>query len=124
MILSPPPIGSPGDPEEDLPEPPHLRRLRLLVSTLTIVMILGMVAIVAILVIRLGGFGGASVLTATTVPVTAEEFTLPAGHAITAIGRGAGHVLMVTRDAEGGEHLLSFHPATAELVSRAIITRE
>ncbi|MHA1528832.1 MAG: DUF6476 family protein, partial [Alphaproteobacteria bacterium] len=43
---------------EDLPEPPQVRRLRLLVSVLMVVLIGGMVVVAVALVLRLGALGG------------------------------------------------------------------
>ena len=58
MVQPRPEFGRVRD-DEDLPEPPQVRRLRLLVSVLMVVMIGGMVVVAVTMVLRLGGLNGA-----------------------------------------------------------------
>ncbi|MEM7528619.1 MAG: DUF6476 family protein [Pseudomonadota bacterium] len=108
------------DDEDDLPEPPPLRRLRRLVTALTVVSILGVVAIVSVLVIRLVLFQPA----AGPSPVTAEALSLPHGETITAMGRGAGTLLLTTTDQAGAERVRSFDEATGAPLGVTLIERE
>jgi hypothetical protein len=107
--------------DEDLPEPPQVKRLRLLVSLLMVVLIVGMLVVVAAMVIRLGTFGGS---VPAPVPVSAEKLTLPAGAEIVAVGQGGSGVIIVTRDGAGAETLRVFDPATGAETSATQITRE
>ena len=106
--------------DEDFPEPPRLRRLRMLVTILILVLIGGVVTVVAALVINL------SALTAVeeAVPITAETLSLPPGEEIVTVGEGRGRVLVVTRDAEGAELLYGFDAASGERQSATRIERE
>jgi hypothetical protein len=106
--------------DDDLPEPPRVRRLRLLVSLLTVVLIGGMVVVAAAMVIRLGDLGGAPKL----APITAAGLTLPSGAEVMAVGQGGAGVLILTRDASGAETLRVFDPASGAQVSATPITRE
>ena len=107
-------------PDDDFPEPAHLRRLRLLVTGLTVVLIVGVLAIAATIVIRLGfGIGEAF----SGGPVRAERFDLPAGAEIVAVGRGSGTVMFVLRSADGTEGLHVFDEASGALESRSAIGR-
>jgi hypothetical protein len=107
------------DPEDDLPEPPQVRRLRLLVNALIFVLIAGVVTVAATLVIRLGAIGPAEV-----APIAAETLALPPGEAITAIGRAGGEVLVTTRDDAGAERLRAFDAATGAERSVTTIVRD
>ncbi|MEM9098407.1 MAG: DUF6476 family protein [Pseudomonadota bacterium] len=107
------------DPEEDFEEPPHLRRLRLLVTVLTSVLIFGMLAMVAIFVIRLGLPSGV----VGDTPIQAERFVLPEGEAISALGRGSNTVL-ITVDGPKGEVLYSFDAMSGKRISATPIARE
>ena len=103
--------------DEDFPEPPQVRRLRLLVSVLMVVLILGTLTIAATIVIRLGfGFGDAA------GPVSAEDFALPKGE-ILSVGRGSGTVIFVLRDSDGAERLVAFDERTGEPAGATTITR-
>jgi len=106
--------------DDDLPEPPQVRRLRLLVSLLMVVLIGGMLVVVAVMVIRLGTVGSAPKL----APVTAEGLTLPAGAEVVAVGQGAGGVMFVTRDPQGAETLRVLDPASGAELSATPILRE
>jgi hypothetical protein len=107
-------------PDDNIAEPAHLRRLRLLVTALTVVLIVGVLAIAATIVIRLGfGFGEAF----SGGPVGAERFELPAGAEIVAVGRGSGTVMFVLRGAGGAEALHVFDEASGALESRSAVTR-
>ena len=85
--------------DEDLPEPPHLKRLRQMVMVLLVVLMLGILTIAATIVIRLGFGGGAD-------GVAAEGIVLPEGE-IVSTGQGDGTVLFVVRrdDAKTGARL-------------------
>jgi len=106
---------------EDLPEPPQVRRLRLLVSVLMVVMIGGMVVVAVSMVLRLGGLGGVQTAPA---PVSAAEFALPVGAEVVSVGRGPGEVLIVTRGPAGAETLRIFDAASGAEKSATPITRE
>jgi len=104
-----------ADQDDDAPEPPALRRLRLLVSALMIVLIAGMITVAGALVIRLG-FGGATVPgpgpQTLAEPIAAGRLTLPEGARIRAVGRAPGEVLLVTEGADGARHLRAFDAGT------------
>ncbi|MEM7507591.1 MAG: DUF6476 family protein [Pseudomonadota bacterium] len=125
MTLSRDPAPSLPDPppDQDAPEPPSLRRLRMLVTTLMVVLILGMVSIVAVLVIRLGGFGGGGVSPAIQ-PIDATAFEMPLGAEVTALGRGSNMVLVWLRLPDGAEVLHEYDAATGTLRSATPIRRE
>ena len=108
--------------DEDLPEPPQVRRLRLLVTLLMVVLILGMVVVAGAMVVRLGlvGSGGEGAV----APVTAEALRLPEGADVVAIGQGRGGILVVTRDAQGAETLRVLDPETGAEKSATPIVRE
>ena len=108
-----------GARDEDFPEPPRLRRLRVLVSVLLLVLIGGVVTVVAALVINLAALMGTE-----GAAITAEALSLPAGEEIVTVGEGRGRLLVVTRDADGAEHLYGIDPASGERVSATRIERE
>jgi hypothetical protein len=110
-----------GTAEEDLPEPPQVRRLRLLVSALMVVLIGGMVVVAVTMVLRLGALNGSDVAPA---PVNAAEFTLPEGAEVVSLGRGPGEVLILTRDPAGTETLRVFDAGSGAEKSATPITRE
>ena len=109
-------------PDDDLPEPPQLRRLRRLVSLLILVLIGGMVVVVAVMVVQLGRLE--SPREAVLEPVSAESFALPAGAQVVTVGHAPGEVLMVTRDEAGAETLRVFDAATGAETSATPIRRE
>jgi Family of unknown function (DUF6476) len=111
----------PQYPDDEFPEPAHLRRLRWLVTGLTVVLILGVLAIAATIVIRLG-FGVGEAFSGG--PVRAERFALPAGAEIVAVGRGPGTVMFVLRGADGTEALHVYDEATGAPESRSAIMRD
>ncbi|MEM8841435.1 MAG: DUF6476 family protein [Pseudomonadota bacterium] len=113
---APQPVG--GD--EDVPEPPALRRLRLLVTVLTSVLIIGMLTMIVVFVIQVLGVAGQG--PAPQGGVSAEEITLPAGEQITAIGRGRA-TLLITTEGAGGETLRIFDAATGAPLSSTLIRR-
>ena len=106
--------------DEDLPEPPQVKRLRRLVSLLMVVLMGGMLVIVAAMVLKLGSIGSPPAF----APVTAGEIALPAGAEIVAIGQGGGGVMMITRDATGAETLRAFDPDSGAQLSATLIIRE
>jgi hypothetical protein len=106
---------------EDLPEPPQVRRLRLLVSALMVVMIGGMVVVAVALVLRLGALGGSEKAPA---PVSAAEFSLPIGAEVVSLGRGPGEVLILTREPSGAETLRVFDAGSGAEKSATPIIRE
>jgi hypothetical protein len=79
-------MSDPSTPE--LPEPPQLRFLRLLVTTLTVVMIGGLLVVIGLLVTRLN---------ADDVPLPAE-ITLPDGSSPDAVTFGATWIAVVSGD--------------------------
>jgi hypothetical protein len=107
--------------DEDLPEPPQVRRLRLLVSALMVVLIGGMVVVAVAMVLGLGALKGPDKAPAQ---VSATEFILPEGAEVVSIGRGPGEVLMVTRDAAGAETLRVFDASSGIQKSASKIRRE
>jgi hypothetical protein len=120
MHASPPSAG----PEEEAepPEPPRVRRLRLMVSALTLASILGVLTVAGALVYRLsagGGTGGGG-----SAPLGAEAIALPPGERIVAVGRSPGALTLATEDAEGVERLRGFDPATGEPTGVTLIRRE
>jgi hypothetical protein len=107
--------------DDEVPEPPQLRRLRWLVTGLTVVLIVGVLAIAGTIVIRLG-FGVGQAVSAG--PIRAERFVLPPEAEIVAVGRGPGAVIFVLRQPDGAEVLQVFDEATGDPVSRTAIVRE
>ena len=108
--------------DEDLPEPPQIRRLRRLVSLLVLVLIGGMVIVVGAMVWQLSAFEGQR--EAALEPVSAEAFTLPEGATVVTVGHAPGEVLMVTRDEAGAETLRIFDAASGAEKSATPIRRE
>ena len=107
--------------DEDLPEPPQVRRLRLLVTALTVVLIGGMVVVAVTMVLRLGALGGSG---SAPTPVRAAQFPLPQGAEVVSLGRGPNEVLILTRDAAGAETLRVFDAGSGAQISATPITRE
>jgi hypothetical protein len=107
--------------DEDLPEPPQVRRLRLLVSALMVVLIGGMVAVAVSLVLGLGALTGSD---PAPTPVNAAEFTLPEDAEVVSLGRGPGEVLILTRDPAGAETLRVFDATSGAEKSATPINRE
>ena len=104
--------------DDDIPEPPVLRRLRMMVMVLIVVLILGIVTIAATIVIRLGfgvGEGNGA--------VAAPEFAIPPGE-ITAAGQGDGTVLFTLRSGDGSEWLLVYDDESGKELSRSRLQRE
>ncbi|GMG81815.1 hypothetical protein LNKW23_10280 [Paralimibaculum aggregatum] len=119
--------GAPPPPDDEAPEPPALRRLRLLVSLLMAVLILGTITVSGALVMRLGmigpgaapepaaGAGGAAAVAPPAmdpVAVAAEALALPEGERVVAVGRAGPELLLVTEDASGTERLRGYDAAT------------
>ena len=92
--------------DEDFPEPPRLRQLRLLVNALTATLILGVIAIVALLVIRLAP--------GPALPPLPPEVRLPAGESARAVTFGDGWLAVVTVDGAGRERIRVLDRATGE----------
>ncbi len=116
--------GQSGHDDDEFVEPPHLRRLRLLVTGLVVVLILGVLTVVAVIVIRLGlGFDPALSPQIDQSPIEASAFPLPGDHEILAVGRGAETVLFTLRAPDGSELLMSFDAATGDVVSTSEIHR-
>lgn len=108
--------------DEDLPEPPQVRRLRRLVSLLILVLIGGMLVVVVAMVLQLGALKGDRA--AAPGPVTADAFALPGNAKVVSLGRAEGQVLMLTRDPSGAETLRVFDAASGAEVSATPIRRE
>jgi hypothetical protein len=108
--------------DEDLPEPPQVRRLRHLVSTLMVVLIGGMLVVVVTMVLRLGLVGETG--EAPAGPIDAAQFTLPKGAEVVSVGRGPDEVLILTRDVNGAETLRAFDAASGDEKSATPIMRE
>ena len=111
------------DPEDDVEEPPQLRRLRILVMALMVVLMLGIVTIAVTIVIRLG-FVGEGTGGATVPQLRAEAVALPEGAEITALGQGAQGLLVSIRLADGRELLRVHDAVTGALVQETVIQRE
>lgn len=90
-----------GPDPQDLPEPPSLRFLRLLVTVLTGVMIGGILLILTLIWLRYSN---------TRAPLP-EVITLPDGAKATAFTQGADWYAVVTED----DHILIFDRATGAL---------
>ena len=108
--------------EDDLPEPPQVRRLRHLVTALVLVLIVGVVTVAATLVIRLVAWPAGE--RAPAAAATAARTALPAGERIVAIGRSGGEIAVATEDADGVERLRFFDAASGEARSVTRIRRE
>lgn len=89
------------DPEEQLPEPPNLRFLRLLVTVLTGVMILGLITLLGLVVIR---------NTTARAPLP-DVITLPDGTTASAYTQGPDWYAVVTDE----NRILIFDRASGEL---------
>lgn len=89
------------DPEDELPEPPSLRFLRLLVTGLTAVMVAGLLLILGLIWHRYSN---------ARAPLP-EVITLPDGATATAYTQGADWYAVVTAD----DRILIFDRATGEL---------
>jgi hypothetical protein len=107
--------------DEDLPEPPQVRQLRLLVSALMVVLIGGMVVVAVAMVLGLGALKGPD---KALTPVSATEFALPSDAEVVSVGRGSGEVLILTRDPGGTETLRIFDAASGAEKSATQISRE
>jgi hypothetical protein len=83
--------------QEEAPEPPRLRQLRLMVLALTATLIGGVIAIVVLLVIRLQ--------TAPAPIALPAEVRLPAGESARAVTLGGDWLAVVTVDAGGQERI-------------------
>ncbi|WGW03414.1 DUF6476 family protein [Tropicibacter oceani] len=94
-------MASPVEPEENLPEPPQLRFLRLLVTVLTAVMIAGIVLILGLIWHRYSN---------ARAPLP-EVITLPSGAQASAYTQGSDWYAVVTAD----NQILIFDRATGKL---------
>lgn len=90
---------TPGVGDEDIPEPPRLRRLRRLVTVLTATLIIGVITVVGLLVIRLWSFDP------TPPPALPAAVALPAGESARAVTMGTGWIAVVTVDGGGRERI-------------------
>ncbi len=111
--------GPDGEHDEDFPEPPRLRVLRLLVTGMLVVMMLGVIVNAGTIAWPLGGDGGAL---SPVEPVTAEALTLPAGLTVTAIGADGPHLLVLGRDGDG-ETLITLRKSDGAELSRVPVRR-
>lgn len=91
-----------------------------MVMALIFVLIIGFLAIAGTIVMRLGFSTG----TALGQPIKAEQLSLPSGAEITALGRGAGTLLITVRDVDGGETLRVHDGASGALISETTIVRD
>ncbi|RMF34210.1 MAG: hypothetical protein D6754_15430 [Alphaproteobacteria bacterium] len=91
---------------DGLPEPPHIRLIRRLVTVLLVVLILGVIIVVALLVIRLMQAPRAVSL---QLPAT---IALPEGESAQAATIGKGWVMVVSRDGAGIERIRIFDAET------------
>ena len=89
------------EPEETLPEPPHLRFLRILVTVLTAVMIAGIVMILGLIWHRYNN---------ARAPLP-EVIELPSGMTASAYTQGSDWYAVVTE----GDQILIFNRATGKL---------
>lgn len=103
--------------DDEEPEPPHLRRLRLLVNLLMLVMILGMVIIAGTILIRIGLGGGAQT-------VSAETIALPDGHDVLALGEGDGTLLFLLAGPTGQRTLYRFDASDGTLIGTVDVVPE
>lgn len=101
-------MDDPSDTQADMPEPPSLRFLRVLVTVLTGVMIAGVILIITLLVIRFRDTG----------PQLPEDLTLPAGVTAQAVTFGTGWVAVVTQD----NRILIFDRITGRMTQDVAIT--
>ena len=89
------------DPEDDLPEPPSLRFLRILVTVLTAVMIAGIIGILGLIWHRYSN---------ARAPLP-EVITLPDGTTASAYTQGSDWYAVITAD----DRILIFDRATGKL---------
>ena len=92
------------------PEPPRLRRLRLLVSVLTVTMILGLIVIIGSIVITLTGSDGNPRL---TLP---ESITIPEGETANAVTAGDNWHGVVTTRPDGSQMFHIFQNQSGDLI--------
>jgi hypothetical protein len=122
----------PSDPplaDEDFPEPPRLRALRLAVMGLTIAAAVAVLAVAAALVIRAARPAAPmAVLPAAALPfdpraVAAETLTLPADEVVQTLGAAPGALLVLTRDGAGAERLRLIDAETGDTIRVIAVTR-
>jgi hypothetical protein len=108
--------------DDDIPEPPRLRVLRLAVLGTTVAMGVAVLAIAAALVIR---------VTRPSPPpafdlsmIGAERILAPADETVTAAGAAPGAVILVTRDAAGAERLRFYDATTGAAGPVVMLDRE
>ncbi|MEL6197157.1 MAG: DUF6476 family protein [Pseudomonadota bacterium] len=109
--------------DEDLPEPRQVRRLRWMVTALTLASILAVLAIAGAIVIRLALLSPADPASSLPAPIAAERLSVPAGEAITALGRAGREILVTTRDGDGAERLRAFDAESGDPRSVTLIER-
>lgn len=88
----------PPDEFDDLPEPPKLRSLRIMVTTLTATMIIGLLTIIILIVIKIM----APPAPRLSLP---ETIDLPYGEEAQAYTQGLDWIGVVTLDDEGNERI-------------------
>ncbi len=99
---------------EDMPEPPKLRYLRVLVTVLTATMILGLLTIIVLIVIKI-------MQPPAPVLKLPDTLSLPYGEKAQAITQGLNWIGVVTRDKDGAErfYVLNLDGTTRQVVEIA-----
>jgi len=109
-------MGVAEPPETSIAEgdlPPHLKRLRLLVTVLTVTMIAGVITISAALVIRLNGSSGPQ---SPSVLVAPGDFALPDGVGAVGISVIDGRTVII-----GTDGVIRVHDSESRALLREII---
>ena len=104
--------------DEEFPEPPRLKALRLMVMALLGVMMVGIAVIAITIAMKLGSFGAAP------AAVEAEAIPLPADFAVEVLGGEGPNLLLIGRDPSGAELLLVIRKADGAELSRTPVERE
>jgi hypothetical protein len=113
-------ISGPDDEhDEDFPESPRLRVLRLSVTAMMGVMAVGVLVIAGTIAWRLGG----GLAQPAPTPLSAPDIALPTGFAVRALGADGPLLLVLGHDAAGAEMLLSVRKSDGVEVARTPVRR-
>lgn len=99
--------GAVRDTDDDAPEPPQLRRFRLLVSLLMVVMMVGILSIAGALVWKLTRSESVSL-----APPIAGEIAIAEGFTVISVSRAGSALYLLLEHTETGERLIEQRRAT------------
>jgi hypothetical protein len=89
------------DSDDDLAEPPQLRRFRRLVSLLMVVMMLGILGITAALIWKLTRADSPGL-----APPIAADIAIPSGFEVLSVSRAGSRLYLLLEDADSGERFI------------------